>query len=159
MTVYPEFGKVWDRRVDKSGVTGSRSLGVKVWFVSKSIDLNWIDFVKREVVVEETEVVAGKDIVIGRIVVVSSKSKSSSGSSEINLNQSADNRPWRRRRCLKLNCSSCCFQLTAIWGGRCCAIERYKNLLNSRKTIKMKLLKSIFVYEKNSNQIQISQIL
>jgi len=102
ITVYPELGKVWDRRVDKSGVTGLGSLGVKVWLVSKSIDLNWIDFVSREVVVEETEVVAGKDIVIGRIVVVSSKSKSSSGSSEINFNQSADNWPWRQRRCCNL---------------------------------------------------------
>ena len=52
-----------------TGETGLRSglgsLGVKVWLVSKSIDLNWIDFVSKEVVVEVTDVVAGKDIVIG----------------------------------------------------------------------------------------------
>jgi len=48
-------------------------------------------------------------------------------------------------RCLRLFGSSCCFQLVAIWGGRCCAIEPYKKRLNSPKIIKMKLLKSIFV--------------
>ena len=41
-----------------------------------------MDFVSNEVVVEDTVVVTGNDNVIGLMVVVSSKSKSSSGSSE-----------------------------------------------------------------------------